>query len=308
MPGQLFNLKRYFQKKDKAEDQVVSQAAEQSQPQAGIEETTVVKTETKEESGGMAPYSGIGYPPSSGKTQETTKTTISNAGEQPISQGQVVAPPAGESPGEPVTKATSFPPAATPAMSRRVGMDVLTRLTQRANQALLKAVNKAKALKVQYIDSEHILWALIQDSGIYQLLSELKVTPSEIQAFLEKNFKKGNFKLSPQFSPRVKKVLELCDITSPYALTGAVFARDQAIINHVNEKLRYAAGNFYINDKPTGAVVGQQPFGGGRASGTNDKAGSALNLQRWTSPRAIKETLVPPRDWKYPFLEGDGKA
>jgi 1-pyrroline-5-carboxylate dehydrogenase len=97
-------------------------------------------------------------------------------------------------------------------------------------------------------------------------------------------------------------VLELIDTTSPYALTGAVLARDRAAVGEAMARLRHAAGNFYINDKPTGAVVGQQPFGGGRASGTNDKAGSRLNLLRWASPRTIKENLAPPRDWRYPFL------
>ena len=97
-------------------------------------------------------------------------------------------------------------------------------------------------------------------------------------------------------------MLKLVDATSPYALTGAIFAQDRAIIAHMMDALTDAAGNFYINDKPTGAVVGQQPFGGGRASGTNDKAGSYLNLIRWTSPRAIKETLVSPKDYRYPFL------
>lgn len=96
--------------------------------------------------------------------------------------------------------------------------------------------------------------------------------------------------------------LELCDGTSPYALTGAVFARDRAAIELAHEKLRDAAGNFYVNDKPTGAVVGQQPFGGARASGTNDKAGSLLNLLRWVSPRTIKETFDPPTDFSYPFM------
>jgi 1-pyrroline-5-carboxylate dehydrogenase len=98
------------------------------------------------------------------------------------------------------------------------------------------------------------------------------------------------------------RTLELCDRGSPYALTGAVFAQDRAAIVKMAEALTHAAGNFYINDKPTGAVVGQQPFGGARASGTNDKAGSILNLIRWTSPRAIKETFVPPRHFAYPFL------
>lgn len=98
------------------------------------------------------------------------------------------------------------------------------------------------------------------------------------------------------------EALRLVDSTSPYALTGAVFARDRGVIDQASVALRHAAGNFYINDKPTGAVVGQQPFGGSRASGTNDKAGSPLNLLRWISPRAIKETFVPPVDWRYPFL------
>jgi 1-pyrroline-5-carboxylate dehydrogenase len=96
--------------------------------------------------------------------------------------------------------------------------------------------------------------------------------------------------------------LELVDGTSPYALTGAVFARDRAAIHDANSALRHAAGNFYINDKPTGAVVGQQPFGGGRASGTNDKAGSKLNLIRWVSARTVKETFASPRDHRYPYM------
>ena len=87
---------------------------------------------------------------------------------------------------------------------------------------------------------------------------------------------------------------------APYALTGAIISQDRAAIAWARKTLRFAAGNFYINDKPTGAVVGQQPFGGGRASGTNDKAGAAVNLLRWTSPRSIKETFVPPKDHRYP--------
>ncbi|HJW09271.1 MAG TPA: aldehyde dehydrogenase family protein, partial [Holophagaceae bacterium] len=97
-------------------------------------------------------------------------------------------------------------------------------------------------------------------------------------------------------------VLKVVDHTSPYALTGAIFAQDRYAVQQAFESLRYAAGNFYINDKPTGAVVGQQPFGGARASGTNDKAGSILNLLRWISPRSIKETFAPPTDYRYPFM------
>ena len=100
-----------------------------------------------------------------------------------------------------------------------------------------------------------------------------------------------------------KKVLNLVDTTSPYALTGAVFAQDREAIDLTTQRLRHSAGNFYINDKPTGAVVGQQPFGGARGSGTNDKAGSVLNLYRWVSPRTIKENFNPPTDYRYPFME-----
>src|SRR3989442_100496 len=101
------------------------------------------------------------------------------------------------------------------------------------------------------------------------------------------------------------RTLQLVDETAPYALTGAIFAEDRRAIEQAGEALRYTAGNFYVNDKPTGAIVGQQPFGGGRASGTNDKAGSMWNLIRWVSPRTIKETFVPPTDYRYPFLMPD---
>jgi 1-pyrroline-5-carboxylate dehydrogenase len=100
--------------------------------------------------------------------------------------------------------------------------------------------------------------------------------------------------------------LELVDRTAAYGLTGAVFADDRRVLLQAEDALRYAAGNLYLNDKPTGAVVGQQPFGGGRASGTNDKAGSMWNLIRWVSPRTIKETFVPPTDYRYPFMAPDG--
>jgi 1-pyrroline-5-carboxylate dehydrogenase len=101
---------------------------------------------------------------------------------------------------------------------------------------------------------------------------------------------------------RWEETLAIVDQTSPYALTGAVFSRDRQAIRQASLRLRNAAGNFYINDKPTGAVVGQQPFGGARGSGTNDKAGSKLNLVRWISPRAVKETFSPPLDYRYPFM------
>jgi 1-pyrroline-5-carboxylate dehydrogenase len=102
---------------------------------------------------------------------------------------------------------------------------------------------------------------------------------------------------------KFNETLDLVDNTSKYALTGAILAKDRNIIEKVTKRLKNSAGNFYVNDKPTGAVVGKQPFGGARGSGTNDKAGSMLNLLRWVSPRLIKETFVTPTDYRYPFLE-----
>jgi 1-pyrroline-5-carboxylate dehydrogenase len=99
-------------------------------------------------------------------------------------------------------------------------------------------------------------------------------------------------------------VVDQMESVAPYALTGAVIARDRAAIEDATARLRFAAGNFYVNDKPTGAVVGQQPFGGARASGTNDKAGSMFNLIRWVNARTIKETFVPPTDYRYPHMHG----
>ncbi len=101
---------------------------------------------------------------------------------------------------------------------------------------------------------------------------------------------------------KYEETIKIVDETSPYALTGSIFSQDRYALEVAVRALKNAAGNFYINDKPTGAVVGQQPFGGARASGTNDKAGSKLNLLRWVSARTIKETFVPPTDYKYPFL------
>jgi len=108
--------------------------------------------------------------------------------------------------------------------------------------------------------------------------------------------------IMPYADDRFEEILHICDQTSPYGLTGSIFARDRGAIELATEVLRQAAGNFYINDKPTGAIVGRQPFGGARASGTNDKAGSWWNLIRWVSPRAIKENFIPPTDYRYPFM------
>jgi 1-pyrroline-5-carboxylate dehydrogenase len=101
---------------------------------------------------------------------------------------------------------------------------------------------------------------------------------------------------------KYEETLSLCDQTSQYGLTGAILAQDREAIIKAREILYYAAGNFFVNDKPTGAVVGQQPFGGSRMSGTNDKSGSLLNLIRWVAPQTVKETFSPPADYRYPFM------
>ena len=107
----------------------------------------------------------------------------------------------------------------------------------------------------------------------------------------------------PYDDDKVDEAAALCDSTSPYGLTGAVFGRDRLAVEQLDERLSYAAGNFYINDKPTGAVVGMQPFGGARASGTNDKAGGVFNLIRWNIPRVTKETLLSPTDYRYAYMK-----
>jgi 1-pyrroline-5-carboxylate dehydrogenase len=127
-----------------------------------------------------------------------------------------------------------------------------------------------------------------RDPGYESMVQEIFGPVLSIHVYPEKDF---------------LKTLRLCDAGSAYALTGSIFARDRAMIQRAREELRFTAGNFYINDKPTGAVVGQQPFGSSRASGTNDKAGSYLNLLRWTSPRTVKETFDPPRNYRYPHMD-----
>jgi 1-pyrroline-5-carboxylate dehydrogenase len=109
--------------------------------------------------------------------------------------------------------------------------------------------------------------------------------------------------IHPYEDAQFEQTLKTCDETSPYALTGAIFAQDRLAIDKATSALTHSAGNFYINNKPTGAVVGQQPFGGARASGTNDKAGSFLNLVRWVSVRTVSETFAPPTSFRYPFME-----
>jgi 1-pyrroline-5-carboxylate dehydrogenase len=102
---------------------------------------------------------------------------------------------------------------------------------------------------------------------------------------------------------KLQETIRLCESSTPYALTGAIFAKDRYVIKELSKNLEYCAGNFYINDKPTGAVVGQQPFGGSRKSGTNDKAGSMYNLLRWTSQRTIKENFLPITEYSYPHMK-----
>lgn len=164
----------------------------------------------------------------------------------------------------------------------------------------------------RYIDAaKNDVNAKILVGGIYEKTEGYFIYPTIIEALDPKYVTMCEEIFGPVLTIHVydenkfEEALDLVDATSPYALTGSIIAQDRYAIELATRKLRNAAGNFYINDKPTGAVVGQQPFGGARASGTNDKAGSALNLYRWLSARTIKETFVPPTDYRYPFLGGE---
>ncbi len=151
-------------------------------------------------------------------------------------------------------------------------------------------------------DAEIVFGGNYDDSVGYYIEPTFVVTTNPNFKTMEEEIFGPVFTLYVYDDEKYEETLNICDQTSPYALTGAIFAKERSAIQLTNKILVNAAGNFYINDKPTGAVVGQQPFGGARASGTNDKAGSYLNLIRWVSPRTIKENFIPPTDFRYPFM------
>ena len=152
-------------------------------------------------------------------------------------------------------------------------------------------------------DSEIIAGGGYDDSKGYFIEPTVVVTTDPKHKLIEEEIFGPVLTIYVYPEKEYEKTLELCDATSPYALTGAVFANDRTAVQTAMRYLRHAAGNFYINDKPTGAVVSQQPFGGARGSGTNDKAGSYINLLRWVSSRSVKETLNPSKDYRYPYME-----
>jgi 1-pyrroline-5-carboxylate dehydrogenase len=151
-------------------------------------------------------------------------------------------------------------------------------------------------------DAEVIFGGTCDDSVGYFIEPTVILTTNPFFKLMEEEIFGPVLTIYVYKNSRYEETLKLCDSTSKYGLTGAIFARDRSAILIAMHALRHAAGNFYINDKPTGAVVGQQPFGGSRGSGTNDKAGSMHNLLRWTSARAIKECFIPPADYRYPFM------
>jgi 1-pyrroline-5-carboxylate dehydrogenase len=151
-------------------------------------------------------------------------------------------------------------------------------------------------------DAKIIAGGKYDDSKGYFIRPTIVETISPKHKLMEEEIFGPVLTIYPYEDSKMDETIELCDTTSPYGLTGAVFAKDRVAASAICERLQYAAGNFYINDKPTGAIVGLQPFGGSRASGTNDKAGGEFNLVRWISPRTIKETFVPPTDYKYPYM------
>ena len=150
---------------------------------------------------------------------------------------------------------------------------------------------------------------ILKGPGFHDILSSFEASLRGVVAFpyiksFEKEFGQKHIDNPIHVKDeKFEETLELCDKASPYALTGAIFAKSEKNIEMAYNALRFTAGNFYINDKPTGAVVAQQPFGGARASGTNDKAGGPLNLLRWISPRSVKRTSMEIHDWTYPFMK-----
>jgi 1-pyrroline-5-carboxylate dehydrogenase len=152
-------------------------------------------------------------------------------------------------------------------------------------------------------DAEIIYGGQYDDSKGYYIEPTIVVTTNPHHKLIEEEIFGPVMTIFVYDENKFQETLKICDTTSPYALTGAIFANDRQAVNQGFKALRHSAGNFYINDKPTGAVVSQQPFGGARGSGTNDKAGSYMNLLRWTSARTIKEALNPPKDYRYPFLQ-----
>lgn len=151
-------------------------------------------------------------------------------------------------------------------------------------------------------DASIIAGGQCDDSKGYFIRPTIVETSSPKHKLMEEEIFGPVLTVYPYEDSKLDETVELCDTTSPYGLTGAVFTKDRVAASKICERLQYAAGNFYINDKPTGAIVGLQPFGGSRASGTNDKAGGEFNLVRWISPRTIKETFVPPTHYKYPYM------
>ncbi len=164
------------------------------------------------------------------------------------------------------------------------------------------AKNRAAIDRARSLDSINVLTGSYDDSTGYFVRPTILESADPTDEIFVKEYFGPILGVHVYDDADFDTVLDQMESVSPYALTGSIIARDRYAITSASERLRFAAGNFYINDKPTGAVVGQQPFGGGRASGTNDKAGSILNLTRWVSARTVKETFVPPTDHRYPHM------
>jgi 1-pyrroline-5-carboxylate dehydrogenase len=172
-------------------------------------------------------------------------------------------------------------------------------IDQAAFDTIVEYIEYAK----QSTDAEILFGGKHDDSKGYFIEPTVVVTTDPHHKLMEEEIFGPVMTIYVYDENKFQETLEICDTTSPYGLTGAIFANDRQAAIQGFKALRHSAGNFYINDKPTGAVVSQQPFGGARGSGTNDKAGSYMNLLRWTSARTIKEAMNPPRDYRYPFLQ-----
>ncbi len=269
MPGQLFNLGRYF-KKSSSEDQASPAGVQPSESQKMVSQTSRVQN-----------YSGIGSPPAG---------TVAYSG--------LGLPPQSEKPADPQAKTLSD---SDSLANQRLGMDVLTRLTQRANEAVLRAAAKATEKKVQYIDSEHLLWGLLADSGIYQLLSEMKITISEVQSELEKNLKTENFSSPPQFSPRVKRILEL-SLSAARSLKFEFVSPEHILLALVQEKEGLAA-QILAKFGVTTEALNQKIFGKKEGSGEEKKKSTTLEQFCLDLTQEAKEGKLDPVVGRFAEIE-----
>jgi ATP-dependent Clp protease ATP-binding subunit ClpC len=289
MSAGLFNFSRYLKKNPAPGGNQPTPSGAPTSGENNLPPPQVSSTTTTSSTATAVPYSGIGRPPGGG-------APYSGIGRPPgggTPYSGIGKPPQPSSPADKKTPTSPYP-APTIDMKKRVGMDVLSRLTQRANAALMQAVSKAKELKLQYIDTEHVLWGLLQDSSIYQLISECKAMPSEIKTDLEANFKPGNFTGIPQFSPRVKRVLEL-SLSAAKSL-GYEFISPEHILLALFTEGEGVAARTLVKFNITSEMLNQKITGKKEKEGEVEEQKKASTLEQYTidlTAKAMQGELDP---------------